>query len=488
MLFLVLMLVSVLGATSALELPLQVCLSRADGGLACRCTTTHTALGDQVLDVDCSSRNLSTLPAEWQISQDPRRLDLSRNRLSFLVKEQFARWGNLEELILSRNTFTSLNEDVFQGLTNLRILDLSYNMLTSLPEKIFSGLSILSTLNLEMNRLQDLHPDVFVSTPHLDSLSLGYNTALGKSLMKSGDILTVALQRNLSYLALNNMSIEKLPNDLFTEATHLRHLSLADNPMQFVDLFPASLETLILSGIDIKVILPGDFISYPRLKKLELNRLIHLKIVQENAFEGLKSLEVLTMENCIQLHEFAERAFGGPESVAVPLKRLSLSRNGLHTLSSKALLPLEPTLEYLSLQGNPWRCDCKLAWIRQINFSLESTEYLRCFSPEEHHNKLLLSVDPKDFVCTRKSANQKTYSGLIVLLHVFIIVVVLIICGVILTIIRHRGLKFCTPRKTVGTYTQVTVEPNRAELEWDDKDLDHIWITPGSKSGPEPRP
>jgi hypothetical protein len=86
MLFLVLMLLSVLGATSALELPLQVCLSRADGGLACRCTTTHTALGDQVLDVDCSSRNLSTLPAEWQISQDPRRLDLSRNRLSFLVK------------------------------------------------------------------------------------------------------------------------------------------------------------------------------------------------------------------------------------------------------------------------------------------------------------------------------------------------------------------------------------------------------------------
>jgi hypothetical protein len=250
-------------------------------------------------------------------------------------------------------------------------------MLTSLPEKIFSGLSILSTLNLEMNHLQDLHPDVFVSTPHLDSLSLGYNTALGKSIMNSADFLTVVLQKNLSYLALNNMTIEKLPNNFFSDAKHLRNLSLSDNPMQFVDFFPPSLETLILSGTYIEVIRPGDFISYPRLKKLRLDRLIHLKIVQENAFEGLESLEVLTMENCIELHEFSELAFGGPDSVAVPLKRLSLSRSGLHTLSGKTLLPLEPTLEHLSLQGNPWRCDCKLAWIRQINFSLESTEYLR---------------------------------------------------------------------------------------------------------------
>ena len=250
-------------------------------------------------------------------------------------------------------------------------------MLTSLPEKIFSGLSVLSRLNLEMNRLQDMHPDIFVSTPHLDSLLLGYNTALGKSIMKSADFLTVVLQRNLSYLALNNMSIEHLPKYLFNDARQLRHLSLADNPMKTVDMFPPSLDTLNLSGIDIEVILPGDFKSYPKLKNLHLDRLIHLQSVQENAFEGLKSLEVLTMENCIKLHEFDERAFGGPESVAVPLKSLSLSRSGLHTLSSSALVPVEPTLEHLSLHGNPWRCDCKLAWISQINFSLDHTEYLR---------------------------------------------------------------------------------------------------------------
>jgi Leucine-rich repeat (LRR) protein len=297
--------------------------------------------------------------------------------LLLFVSEQFSHWGNLEDLNLSRNKFTSLNEGAFLGLANLRALDLSYNMLTILPDKIFNGLSILSSLNLEMNRLQELHPQLFSSTPHLDYLILSYNTDLGMNLMNSAECLAILLQRNLSSLSLNNMSIDKIPNGLFNEASHLHYLSLADNPLKIIDILPASLESLNLSGINVEVILPGDFISYPKLKKLQLDRLIHLRSVQENAFEGLISLEVLTMENCIQLHEFDELAFGSPDSARVPLKRLSLARSGLHTLSSKTLLPMEPTLEHLALQGNPWRCDCKLAWIRQTNFSLESTEYLR---------------------------------------------------------------------------------------------------------------
>jgi len=430
--------------------------------------------------VDCSSRNLSTLPVEWQISQDARHLDLSRNQLSSLAKEQFSRWGNLEELILSRNKFASLSEGVFLGLTNLRKLDLSYNMLTSLPEQIFSGLSVLSELNLEMNRLQDMPPLVFASTPHLGSLRLGYNTALGMFIMKSADFLTIALQRNLSYLALNNMSITEFPNDLFSKASQLRDLSVADNPMKSVKMFPALLDTLNLSGIEVEIIQPGDFISYPKLKELHLDRLIHLKSVQKNAFEGLNSLEVLTMENCIQLHEFDEQAFGDPQSVAVPLKNLSLSRCGLHTLGSKTLLPLEPTLKQLALDGNPWRCDCNLVWIRRTDFSLEHKDYLRCFSPEHHHNKQLLSLKPEDFVCTVESAHQDNYSALVIAINVTLVVTVLVFCVVILVIMRHRIMMYCAPRKTVGTYSQVN-EPNRAELEWDDKDLEHIWSTSGNR-------
>jgi hypothetical protein len=250
-------------------------------------------------------------------------------------------------------------------------------MLTILPDNIFNGLSILSTLNLEMNHMQELQPQLFSSTPHLDSLILSHNTDLGKDLMKSAESLVFLLQRNLSSLLLNNMSLEKIPDGLFNEAGHLRYLSLADNPLKIIYILPASLESLNLSGTDVKALLPGDFISYPKLRKLQLDRLIHLRSVEENAFEGLTSLEILTMENCIRLHEFDEFAFGGPNSPPVPLKRLSLARSGLHTLSRKTISPLEPTLESLDLQGNPWHCDCNLLWIRQTNLSLESTQYMR---------------------------------------------------------------------------------------------------------------
>ena len=105
MLLLVLALVIAGGSTSALEMQLQVCLSQADGGLACRCTATHTAMVDPALDVDCSSRNLSTLPVEWQLSQDARHLDLSRNQLSSLVK---GKDGNTQFVALTNSSMLEL--------------------------------------------------------------------------------------------------------------------------------------------------------------------------------------------------------------------------------------------------------------------------------------------------------------------------------------------------------------------------------------------
>jgi hypothetical protein len=96
-------------------------------------------------------------------------------------------------------------------------------------------------------------------------------------------------------------------------------------------------------------------------------------------------------------------------------------------------------------------------------------------------------LDLKDFVCTHDSAKQKTYSGLIVVMDVFLILVVVIVAGIILMTFWRRGFLPCFPRQSVGRYSQVTIDPNRAELEWDDKDLDHIWSTPSSNRQNVPR-
>jgi hypothetical protein len=107
-----------------------------------------------------------------------------------------------------------------------------------------------------------------------------------------------------------------------------------------------------------------------------------------------------------------------------------------------------------------------------------SPSFFRCFSPEKYHNELLLSVDLKDFTCTHEFARQETYSAASIILGVFFLLVVLVMTGTILTALWRRGLIRCTPREVVGRYSQVTVYPNPAEMEWDDKDLDHIWTMP----------
>jgi ABC-type spermidine/putrescine transport system permease subunit I len=96
-------------------------------------------------------------------------------------------------------------------------------------------------------------------------------------------------------------------------------------------------------------------------------------------------------------------------------------------------------------------------------------------------------LDLKDFVCTQESAKQKMYYAFSVVVEIFLIVAVICVAVVILTMLWRRSFVPCTPRQTVGTYSLVTIDPNRAELEWDDKDLDHIWSTSSSIEHSVPR-
>jgi hypothetical protein len=89
-------------------------------------------------------------------------------------------------------------------------------------------------------------------------------------------------------------------------------------------------------------------------------------------------------------------------------------------------------------------------------------------------------VDLEDFTCTHESAKQKTYSKVNIILDVFLLLVVLVVSGTILVALWRRGFILCTPRKVVGKYSQVTEYSNHEEMEWDDKDLEHIWSTPSS--------
>jgi cytochrome b subunit of formate dehydrogenase len=104
----------------------------------------------------------------------------------------------------------------------------------------------------------------------------------------------------------------------------------------------------------------------------------------------------------------------------------------------------------------------------------------RCFTPEKHHNELLLSVDAKDFTCSHEPETQKGYSEVNIILDVLLLLMVLVVTGIILSVLWRRGFILCTPRKVVGRYFHVTAPPDSADLEWDDRDLNHIWTMPSA--------
>ncbi|PSN35960.1 hypothetical protein C0J52_21532 [Blattella germanica] len=453
------------------EVTPRLCL---DPATACRCSTSLSP--DMVLprcDVDCSGRTISALPPKWEILQSTRSLDLSRNLLSSLsVAGQFSHWGNLERLSLARNRLVTLGKDVLAGLANLQELDLSFNALESLPRGLLGGLAMLASLNLEGNRLGTLPPDLLEPTPRLATLSLGHNRHLGQALRRE---LFLACC-NLTSLALNNMSLEALPPDLLDGASGLRSASLADNPLRSVDILPPSLQALDLSGTELARIEPGAFVYFPNLQRLRLDRLLRLTSVEPNAFEGLDALEELSMDNCVGLSKVDPRAFG--ETGVPPLRRLSLARGGLHSLDPEVFAPIAATLREVDLQGNPWQCDCRLSWMsNRSNLSLVDRGYLRCSGPERLRNELILALASHDFTCAAP-ASSRAPRGLSLALDASFVLLVLVLCAAILGVLWRREFFPCRRRQTVGTYSHVTIEPNRAEqLEWDDKDLEHIWTT-----------
>ena len=68
------------------------------------------------------------------------------------------------------------------------------------------------------------------------------------------------------------------------------------------------------------------------------------------------------------------------------LRRLDLSHNYLEELSVPPLEPLERNLEWLRLDGNPWRCGCRLSqlwtWLQDHISMIPDLRTLLCHLPK----------------------------------------------------------------------------------------------------------
>lgn len=343
---------------------------------ACVCRLEQDSNRDFLLiHADCSYIGLSI---DYGLPASIHTLDLSSNGMSKITESQLFTSQTMEVLRLNKNNITSIEIDAL-NLPQLTELDLSDNRLEVLDPEIFKRTKKLEYLNLASNKLVHLPHMMFHHLSELNKLVLDFNN-VGQSL-NDVDLFQrggLALNNAIKSISLRGVNFNKLPENFFLDAYDLREITISDNNLTSIPDVPFTLEYLDISDNPIGEIFPEDFSALPALKTLKLNNLL-IKEIPEYVFASLKTLRVLEMERNKNLARFNILAFGDEvldDPTYFTLESLSLRGSRLSSLSQELETPLGQ-LTSLDLQGNPWKCDCKLVWLKEMQLTPDEYEHLR---------------------------------------------------------------------------------------------------------------
>ncbi|XP_038077299.1 uncharacterized protein LOC119745146 [Patiria miniata] len=272
-------------------------------------------------------------PVGWFVQTPLQELHMSQNGipLATAVTQWFGINGtlNFRLLALASNDIQYLPKDVFRDLDSLEVLDLRDNRLTSISKNDFLGLRGLRELRLDDNDLTAIHGESLVQTPELSVLTLDGN-------------------RLKSFLP-----------QLFSPIGRITSLSAAFNSLQDI----------------------ADFNSLPALVSLNL---IHNRLPKLPNIQNLTSLQILSLSHN-QITSIDEETF----HLNTELQEIYLDYNGLVFLEYELFEGLQ-SLHTLTLGGNSWWCDCRLAWMQDLMWSDEQPPWaenlayeITCTKPEE---------------------------------------------------------------------------------------------------------
>lgn len=332
-------------------------------------------LGD---NVDCSYYSGAILKTDYVLPSVVYSLDLSSNNITQLEQSGLLKSTTLVELSLNNNAIKEIKTKALH-FPQLKWLDLSNNQIEYIDKDAFRDVNKLEYLNLANNRLTTHEKLGFHRLSNLNELILNHND-LGPSLMEANlfDRDGFGLTHKIKSLSISGINLNRVPDNFFSDAYDIRTLIISKNNLSDTFEFPYTLEYLDLSDNPIKEISEEDFSDLPGLKVLKLNNL-RIKEVPEYVFTPLHGLEQLELERNKNLTVFSSLAFGrevldDPDDFV--LERLSLKGSRLTKLEKDLAVPFGQ-LNLLDLQGNPWRCDCELTWLKTLQIEPEYYEHLR---------------------------------------------------------------------------------------------------------------
>ncbi|CAF99355.1 unnamed protein product [Tetraodon nigroviridis] len=335
----------------------------------CRCSAAPP-------QVNCSDGQLAAVPDA--LPEDTQVLNLRRNRIRTLVRQQFRTLTQLVDLDLSDNKMASIEAEAFLGLRGLLTLSLARNSLKIFPAGAFSGLPSLRTLDISDNQIlvfldstfRDLSalqrlkaagndlvfvsPQAFAGLTSLQELHLdGCNL----SAVPSEALAQLPGLRRFHFLCL---SLKTLPSDSFRPLQRLKELLISDSPLlenlSGNGLFGLNLTSLAITRSRLDAVPYGSLQHLVYLVRLDLSY-NPIACIHGGLLGGLLRLQELSLVGG-SLLTVEVGAFRGLRH----LRLLNVSQNLLSTLEVGVFHSAE-ALQALGLEKNPLACDCRLLWL-----------------------------------------------------------------------------------------------------------------------------
>lgn len=295
--------------------------------------------------------------------------------------------GKLTKLSLCHNHVAALSRGTFSKTNALQNLDVSHNSLSALHADDLDGLESLLYLDLSGNELRKLDLYAFHRVPNLRTLKLSGNPLkyVDSSWFKNLDVL--------EYVELRAIGAYSLAANCFVGAPRLHTIDLSEN--DFTDV-PRELESarnlkFLFMNRNPVVNLSRTSLSGARnLEELHMSRMARLESVEKGSFWNMKHLALVNMSNNVRLKSMSGSAFHWNKS---PVFKLDMTNSSLQTLDYAFSGLCDQGM--LSIDGNPWMCDCQLMWMRQCN----TTADLRCSGPPPLTNRSIGQLKLSEMTC-----------------------------------------------------------------------------------------
>lgn len=335
----------------------------------CRCNAAP-------LEVNCSDGQFAAVPDG--LPEDAKLLNLTRNKIKTLARQQFRTLTQLLDLDLSDNAMASVEAEAFVGLRELRTLTLARNSLKIFPAGAFAGLPSLRTLDISDNQILVFLDSTFRDLSALQRLEAAGNdlvfvsqqafAGLGglQELHLDGCNLTAvpteafAQLGGLRRLRFRCLGLKTLPSYSFRPLERLKELLISDSPLlenlSGNSLFGLNLTSLAIRRSKLDAVPYGSLHHLVYLLRLDLsyNPIAH---IHGSLLGDLLRLQELHLVGGALL-TIEVGAFRGLRHLTL----LNVSQNLLATLEAGAFHSVDP-LKALGLDRNPLACDCRLLWV-----------------------------------------------------------------------------------------------------------------------------